>query len=341
MEEGIGLSRRDFLKKLAAGAGVLATGDILSPKPANAEEEKFEDGGQSFETQMFIENLIHEYKLKKIDYSTTKKDLPPELNNLIKEVFAFQDKLDSFAREGRSPNKNDHKKIWDILSKLVPNLPAYSERNFYQAFVNEIPKLLINYGLAVLILPQSWSVNETNDESKAELATVVPVICLNQIEEIKTDEITFEGKTIKRNIVYFDDFLVDGINKNYFKSDLYTAHVEHRNIFINLHARKAGKKRREEIAKDTEKNATGKTEADFWKQLETAPSDDQNNVAFATMINRIHFKYYKEMLNDENDFDDTIAHETGHLIHWDSPGYAESLVPPKSRFAKEYKKNQL
>lgn len=321
------MSRRDFLKTVA-----IAGGSLFLAKEVRGETRE----NRAVNTIANVE--IFNSKYEKIDYTKENKEITPEIRSLILEISAFQKDLiedsdfvsDDLNRPKFIEKSVAHEEItkrkielWGKLKNYIPELEEYSEKNYCQFLVYDLPRFLAPYRVFVKSLFNPVMYLEENSFESAEA-----LVGFHEIDRVESNNVDQWNKKIKQDIIYLKgDLKLDNRNVNAMNFASVAGQAYYQNVliyepilekdFLNT------KKTILDFFQSIEKKSTNNE--DLYSVLEQAQDQRETAVALATLKATLIFKNLEVRIEDLKD--NIIVHETRHVIDGQDETFKKRFKP--------------
>lgn len=328
------ITRRDFLKKSALttlGLGLLA-------KEVEAKE--------SIEFTNDPDIRIFDSKTEKVDYKQEFKELTEKEKELLLEIAQFQleffSKLDSYSG-GLEPNKIhesqktfDSKEIqkakidfWQRLKKYYPNLENYSEENYNQFLIHDISREFAKN--KIFVKPIYYPVIDTTN-NKFDASEIM--LSFYEISGVQSDSVHEWGKDIQRDIVKVKgQFKLDGQPISPMKPSYTYGQCFFQNIFVYEPAFADAMSQIHDKKDEWDRlGASSISEEEMLKFLAGSDKQDQDALAYSAL------KILSSLgnANERDLLQNTLAHETRHLLDLQTEKYKNQFRLNKTKEAAKY-----
>lgn len=335
------INRRDFFKE-TFGLGLALTGC------------ETENGHEKSPTS-FVAVEAFRSQRKKIDYTGDKKEITPEIKELLFKLQDFRQlvrqqyktysgseaDLNTVRSKQVEKTDNDHSQQIELLSakntmakylgKFFPKLNgSYSEESFYHCLLHEVPELLSHYGIFVKPIPAYAFRDDNRAFALADaFLTVFPVRKVTRQDNVKQ-----WGRSFQRDILEVgSDLVLDGKSLNSSKDAYSEGQTFYQNIVIYDDGNDSKKLEKIQFAPEMMKLIAELGNLDREQLLELASKTNavqQDQLAYILLFAKIGHKVLDDNTTNEEGVDVTIAHESRHVIDQKEQVFADKFTPPLS-----------
>ncbi|MSU74933.1 MAG: hypothetical protein EXS55_00225 [Candidatus Magasanikbacteria bacterium] len=310
------ISRRSFLEAGLAAGAALAVGKITQEGRAEAGENFY----QSPEVQFLIQNLAFELDNSTPQCRESQGELPKPVAKIVEEMVALQNAHDSIIARGRIPGPTDHAALWEAGNKLLNRHVAYSEEKFFRLLLQDIPKILAEHGVWVTI-----GADKATDEHDKVVARI-PKFELRRIHKVKNDSLMFNGREYPRQIVMVDQLVINGASVRR-GGNIEEAHNARNSIVLDEGLLRAVHDERIQKRPQYLVYFADKDDAFMWNHIAAKSGSEQNKWATIGASQRLMRIFYTQTFSNFNQEANSIAHESGHLLHRQSSSYQADFMP--------------
>lgn len=319
-------NRREFLGMMV-GAGI----GLAAEREANTQENK---EGHEEETLLDeLRRLSFELTVDKTNLSKERKEIDSNVKKIISTLVEYKQALDNLG--GKGDKFELELNTWAIISSIIPEVNKnYSPDVLRKFLFKKLPEYLSEYGIFCQVKVEDWV-----DPKTDKISSTDPKFGFFKINKILTDEFNSEeGKKIQRDIFHVEPLVIDGnvvgnpaVNQNG------VAETYGQNIIIHddvvLKQRQVS---RDSLESDYDYFVHQMTDERVMGFVLGASGKMQDSVAIDAAYTRIVRSAYKQKKDFSNDYDDqTLTHETGHVIHFMESDYKKKNSPDHITTSKE------